>query len=64
MLLSRHQNGGQNHDIKIADRFFENVSQFTYLGTTVTNFVALVRERTIPTKRPPLISEVSAIFCG
>jgi hypothetical protein len=37
MLLSRHQNGGQNRDMKIANRSFENVSQFKYLGTTVTN---------------------------
>jgi hypothetical protein len=27
-LLSRHQNTGQNRDIKIANRLFENVSQF------------------------------------
>jgi hypothetical protein len=37
MLLSRHQNVGQNRDIKIANRSFENVSQFKYFGTTVTN---------------------------
>jgi hypothetical protein len=37
MLLSRHQNVGQNREIKIANRSFENVSQFKYLGTTVTN---------------------------
>jgi hypothetical protein len=37
MLLSRHQNVGQNWDIKIANRSFENVSQIKYLGTTVTN---------------------------
>jgi hypothetical protein len=36
-LLSRRQNAGQNHDIKIANRCFENVAQFRYLGTTVTN---------------------------
>jgi hypothetical protein len=36
-LLSRHQNVGQNRDIKIAKRSFENVSQFKYLGMTVTN---------------------------
>jgi hypothetical protein len=35
MLLSRHQNAGQNHDIKIANRSFDNVAQFKYLGTTV-----------------------------
>jgi hypothetical protein len=37
MSLSRHQNIGQNWDIKIANRSFGNVSQFRYLGTTVTN---------------------------
>jgi hypothetical protein len=37
MLLSRHQNVGQNRDIKIANRSFGNVSQFKYFGTTVTN---------------------------
>jgi hypothetical protein len=37
MLLSRHQNVGQDQDIKIANRSFENVSQFKYLGTTVTD---------------------------
>jgi hypothetical protein len=37
MLLSHHQNAGQNHDMKIANRSFENVLQFRYLGTTVTN---------------------------
>jgi hypothetical protein len=37
MLLSRHQNVGQNRNIKIANRSFENVSLFKCLGTTVTN---------------------------
>jgi hypothetical protein len=36
-VLSRHQNAGQNHDIKIGNRCFENVAQFRYLGTTITN---------------------------
>jgi hypothetical protein len=34
MLLSHHQNAGQNHDIKIGNRCFENVAQFRYLGMT------------------------------
>jgi hypothetical protein len=37
MLLSRQQNVGQNRDIEIANRSFENVSQLKYLGMTVTN---------------------------
>jgi hypothetical protein len=37
MLLSRQQNVGQNLDIKIANRSFENVPQFRYLGMTVRN---------------------------
>jgi hypothetical protein len=37
MLLSRHQNVGQNRDIKIGKRSFENVPQFKYFGTAVTN---------------------------
>jgi hypothetical protein len=37
MLLSRNQNAGQNLEIKIGNRSFENVSQFKHLVTTVTN---------------------------
>jgi hypothetical protein len=37
MLVSRRQNAGQNRDIKIGNGSFENVSQFKYLVTTVTN---------------------------
>jgi hypothetical protein len=37
MLMSHHQNAGQNHDIKIANRSFENVAQFKHLATAVTN---------------------------
>jgi hypothetical protein len=37
VAVSRHQNAGQNHEIKVADKFFENVAQFKYLGTTIRN---------------------------
>jgi hypothetical protein len=43
MLLSPHQNAGQNHDIKRVSRCFENVAQFRYLGKTETN-QNLIRE--------------------
>jgi hypothetical protein len=35
--MSHHQNAGQNHVIKIANRSIENVAQFRYLETAVTN---------------------------
>jgi hypothetical protein len=37
MLLSCHQNTGQDHDIRIASRPFESVMQLKYLLGTVTN---------------------------
>jgi hypothetical protein len=37
MLVSRDQNGDHSRDITIGNRSIENVSQFKYLGTTVTN---------------------------
>jgi hypothetical protein len=37
LLLSRQQDVGKNRDMKIANRSFENVSQFKYLGMTVKN---------------------------
>jgi hypothetical protein len=36
-MMSRHQKAGQNHDIKTANRSFENVAQFKNFGTTVKN---------------------------
>jgi hypothetical protein len=37
MMPSRHQNAGQNHDMRIANRSLQNVAEFRYLGMTVTN---------------------------
>jgi hypothetical protein len=37
MLLSRHKNAGKNRYIMIANRCHDNVAQFKYLGTIVTN---------------------------
>jgi hypothetical protein len=34
---TKYQNAGQKHNITIANRTFENVAQFKYLGMTVTN---------------------------
>jgi hypothetical protein len=36
-LMTRNQNSGQNHNIKIDNKHFERVREFKYLGTTLTN---------------------------
>jgi hypothetical protein len=33
--MSLYQNAGQNHNIKIANRSFENMAKFQYLGMTI-----------------------------
>jgi hypothetical protein len=37
MVMSRNQNAGQNHDIKIDSKSFGRVEEFKHLGTTITN---------------------------
>jgi hypothetical protein len=41
MLMSRFQKAGQKHSMKIANRSFEDVAKFKYLGTTLIdqNFI-------------------------
>jgi hypothetical protein len=37
MLMSRNQKIGKKHSIKMANRSFEDVAKFRYLGTTLTD---------------------------
>jgi hypothetical protein len=42
--MSDYWNVGQNHNIKILSRFFENVLRFLYFGMTVSNQNLIHRE--------------------
>jgi hypothetical protein len=44
MFMSRHQNTGQNHSLLIANKSFENVAKFGYLGITVTNKIEFTKK--------------------
>jgi hypothetical protein len=37
MITSRHPSSGQNQNIRIDSESFETVTEFNYLGTTLTN---------------------------
>jgi hypothetical protein len=36
-MMSRHQNSGQNQNIRIENKSFENVAKFKHLGMTLKN---------------------------
>jgi hypothetical protein len=60
-LFSRLEHAHQNTFFWITTTHLVGSAFGTY---TLKNSVALVRERTIPTERPPPVGEVSANFCG
>jgi hypothetical protein len=44
MVISRDQNAGRSHSVKIDSSFFGGVEQFRYLGTTLTNQSSIQEE--------------------
>ena len=43
-VMSRDQNAGRSHNIKIDNNSFARVQEFTYLGTTLTNQNSMQKE--------------------
>ena len=44
MVMSRNQNAGRNHSMRIDNSTFERVEEFKYLGTTLTNQNSILEE--------------------
>jgi hypothetical protein len=44
MVMSRDQNAGRNHSMKIDNSSFERVDEFKYLGTSLTNRISIQEE--------------------
>ena len=64
-------NADNKMNIQLADRiakgnklYYANAKLKKQKKNNKLNSVALVREQTIPTERPPPVGEVSANFCG
>jgi hypothetical protein len=49
-ILRSRKKAGQNHSIKIANRSFEDVAKFKYLGTTLTDHDCMNEEIKSTTK--------------
>ena len=44
MVMSRDQNAGRNHSVRIDNSTFERVEEFKCLGTTLTNQNSILKE--------------------
>jgi len=44
MVMSRYQNAGRVHSVRIDNNTFERVEEFKYLGTTLTNQNSIAEE--------------------
>jgi len=44
MVMSRYQNAGRIHSVRIDNSTLERVEEFKYLGTTLTNQSSIVEE--------------------
>jgi hypothetical protein len=61
ILMSLYQNVGQKHSIKIANRSFEDVAKFKYLGTTLTHWRQNPKVRHRNHNSPPTVPNLSQV---
>jgi hypothetical protein len=63
MLMSCYKKAGQTHSIKIANRSFEDVAKFRYLGTTLTDKNCMHKEIKSSLNLGVLATIQFSIFC-
>jgi len=63
MVMSRDQNAGQSHKVKINNSFFERVEEFIYLGRTLTDQNSIQEEIKSRLKSGMLAIIRCRIFC-
>jgi hypothetical protein len=44
MVMSQEQSAGQTQNVKTGNKSFENVEQFRYLGTSLTNHISFIKK--------------------
>jgi hypothetical protein len=62
MLMSCYQKTGQKHSVKIANRSFEDVAEFKYLGTALTSKLHAQRDYEQPKFQECLLLSRSESF--
>jgi len=63
MVMSRDQNAGQSHSMKIGNSSSERVEEFKYLGATLTTQSSMQEEIKSRLKSESACSHFSIIFC-
>ena len=63
MVMSRNQNAGRNHSVRIDNSTFERVEEFKYLGTTLTDQNSIQEEIKIRLRSGNACYHSGRVFC-